>query len=74
MRLVACRLLELQFYAAAHFARHLGRLGGVCIPDGWKRGDFLKWLLRDVHADTTQVALDGMRSDLLLGGIYLRGS
>lgn len=70
----ACRLLEMRFYAAAHFARHLSRLGGVCIPPGWTRYDFLSWLLCDVHADTTQVALDGMRSDLLLGGIYPRGS
>lgn len=57
--------MELHFICGLGFVRRLGEIGSVSPPREWTLQKALEWVLFDVYADTTQVALDRMRLDLL---------
>ncbi len=63
----ANRYAEIQFICAIGFVRRLSELPNPSLPPEWPLPKLLQWLLFDVHADTVQVALDSMRTDLLGG-------
>lgn len=61
----ANRLIRVKFLCTLGYVKNMGSLPGVDTPHGWTIRDILEWLLLYLAEDTTQVALDHMRMDIL---------